>query len=96
LRPNKFRCWSPKRYIEPCQLYRRVHTGAIYAHEVKNAFEVVDQLTEKCGDIVFKKILPPEDTESLEQLALADAVASLQINIFLSYLRAATAVILRH
>jgi len=72
--------------------YIDVYTQALStAHEVKNAFEVVDQLTEKCGDIVFKKILPPEDTESLEQLALADAVASLQINIFLSYLRAATA-----
>ncbi len=52
--------------------YIDVYTQALStAHEVKNAFEVVDQLTEKCGDIVFKKILPPEDTESLEQL-LAD------------------------
>jgi hypothetical protein len=60
-------------------------------HEIKSAFGVVDELIDKCGFIVFHQGSSPSKRESLEQLTIADLVASLQINIFLSYLSAASA-----
>jgi hypothetical protein len=58
------------------------------AHEVDIAFKVLDDLTTKCADTLFSK--KPENTEfeSLEAVALADAMASIPITIFLAYAEA--------
>jgi hypothetical protein len=70
--------------------YIDAYTQALAAeHEIKGAIDLVEELTDKCEDIIFRKLEPHLSREPLENLALADAVASLQINIFLSYLRAA-------
>ncbi|WP_431205552.1 hypothetical protein ACQ86E_11940 [Bradyrhizobium betae] len=54
--------------------------------EVAAAFRRVAELADQCSCSTFREA--PKDTkEPLEQLALADAIASCQINMFLAYLQ---------
>lgn len=54
--------------------------------EVTIAFRRIAELADKCSDYAFRAAT--EDVpEPLEQLALADAIATCQINLFLAYLK---------
>jgi hypothetical protein len=57
-------------------------------HEVKFAFEVIDGLTISCADLIFRPRPEGAALEPIEQIALADAIASMPITIFLHYAQA--------
>ena len=57
-------------------------------HEAKLAFEVIDGLTTSCSDLIFSSKTKETTLEPIEQLALADSIASMPITIFLAYAEA--------
>jgi hypothetical protein len=57
-------------------------------HQAKSAVDVVDKLTASCSDLIFAPKLLGPDPEPIEQLALADSVASIAIEILLAYTEA--------
>jgi hypothetical protein len=59
-----------------------------FHHEVRDACELASSVVEKFSHTIFTRESMAADREPLEQLALADAIASWMINIFLAYLRA--------
>ncbi|WP_456815881.1 hypothetical protein [Bradyrhizobium sp. USDA 4508] len=59
-----------------------------HAHEVSAGFKVIDDLTTECADALFPVKHAGAEFEPIEAVALADALATLPITLFLAYAEA--------
>ena len=67
-------------------LFGRYITALAGEHEVKVAFQILDDLVTQCSSIFFEQLPKGSEQERLERLSIGDWLASVPIDILLTYL----------